>query len=203
MKSLSLVRQLSLRGLWPLLCVALWFGCKREDSRVYYVPKEEPRPSAEPAPPTGGDMAAQPTLVWSLPDGWREKPPGEMRVASFTVTDQDGQSADVSVIPLPALAGRELENVNRWRGQVGLSPITQDELGSQTEKVEIAGSPASLFDMAGVAGDGSKKTRILAAMLDRDGMTWFFKMMGDDQIVGQQKDAFIKFIQSVRYSNAR
>jgi hypothetical protein len=46
-----------------------------------------------------------------------------MRVASFRVTGKDGKQADVSVIPLPGLAGSDLDNVNRWRGQVGLPSV--------------------------------------------------------------------------------
>src|ERR1700719_2028380 len=55
----------------------------------------------------------------SVPHGWDSAPLGQTRVASFHINGQGGQSVDVSVIPLPGQAGRDLDNVNRWRGQVG------------------------------------------------------------------------------------
>lgn len=140
-----------------------------------------------------------PQIEYKLPAGWTEQPPSQMRAASFAVAGTEGQMADVSVIPLPGLGGRELENVNRWRGQVSLPPITPAELGIQAEKVEIAGGPASLFDMTGTAEGSSKKARILAAMLDHNGMTWFFKITGDDALVAAQKPAFIEFLKSVAF----
>jgi len=180
-------------------------GCKRENNQVYFAPKETP-PAQSAAPAPGGmppaEMSAPqglPKLTWTLPDGWQEKPASEMRVASFAVPNKDGEPADVSVIPLPGIGGMVLENVNRWRGQVGLAPISPADLGGATEQVTIAGSPSSLFDMAGVAPGGSSKTRILAAMLDHDGMTWFFKMTGDEALVERQKPAFKNFLASLNF----
>ena len=31
--------------------------------------------------------------------------------------------------------------------------------------------------------------------------TWFYKLMGDEQIVEQQKDTFTKFIQTAKFGN--
>jgi hypothetical protein len=197
-----------IHGMAGAILILTLAGCKRESNQVYIAPKEAP-PAPMATPPPGGmppaDMSAPaglPTLAWTLPDGWQQKPAGEMRVASFSVAGSDGQAADVSVIPLPGIGGMVLENVNRWRGQVSLPPITQADLGTATEPVTIAGTPASLFDMAGMAGGASKKSRILAAMLDHDGMTWFFKMTGDDTLVENQKPAFEKFLASVKFTGA-
>jgi hypothetical protein len=43
---------------------------------------------------------------------------------------------------------------------------------------------------------------MIAAMVSRDNSTWFYKLMGDELVVAAEKDAFIKFVQTVRYSNA-
>src|SRR5256885_16004621 len=86
-------------------------GCGRDDVQVYRVAKETP--SAEAA---------------KLPAGWQAVAPGEMRVASFRVTGKDGKMADVGVVALPGMAGTDLDNVNRWRGQVSQPPVTKDDL---------------------------------------------------------------------------
>ena len=53
----------------------------------------------------------------------------------------------MSVIPLPGLAGSDLDNVNRWRGQVGLSAVSEAELAKLVQPVEIAGLRISPGDL--------------------------------------------------------
>jgi hypothetical protein len=186
-------------------------GCGRNDIQVYRVAKEPEAPQAQaqaqaqPATMPAGHpdiSAATPGLKWKLPAGWQETAPGEMRVASFRVAGEGGKLADVSIVPLPGLAGRDLDNVNRWRGQVGLGPITEQELPKLAESLEIGGQPAQLYDQAGQNPGSGDKTRILAALTRRDGVAWFFKMTGDDALVAQQKPAFIEFLKSLTFPAA-
>ncbi len=151
-------------------------------------------------PDTSG--AAGPALEYQRPTDWQEAPPGQMRAASFRVAGKDGKQADVSVIPLPGMAGSDLDNVNRWRGQVGLPGVSEAELAKLAQPVEIAGQPATLYEQAGINPGSGEKTRILAAITRRDGAAWFFKMTGDDDLVAQQKPAFIEFLKSVTFPAA-
>jgi len=125
-----------------------------------------------------------------------------MRAASFRVAGKDGKQADVSVIPLPGLAGSDLANVNRWRGQVGLPGVSETELAKLAQPVEIAGQSASLYDQAGTNVSSGEISRILAAILRRDGTAWFFKMTGEDAVVAEQKPAFVEFLKSVNFPAA-
>ena len=120
-----------------------------------------------------------------------------MRVGSFSIS-KDNRTADVSVIPLRGVAGGELDNVNRWRGQVGLGPISESELASHTKTVDIGGTAGRLFEIAGAASDAGP-TNIITVTLVRDGTTWFFKMMGENSLVREEKDAFVRFLNSVRF----
>jgi hypothetical protein len=122
-----------------------------------------------------------------------------MRAASFRVARKDGKQADVSVIPLPGLAGSDLDNVNRWRGQVGLPGVSEAELAKLAQAVEVAGQAASLYEQAGTNAGSGDKSRILAAITRREGVAWFFKMTGDDGVVAAQKPAFIEFLKSVSF----
>ncbi len=208
-------RPLATRWGWFLLVAAL-SGCGGKDVQVYQVAKEQPQPQQQMqaagmppghpdvsgAQPGGGTMASPvvPSLGWKLPAGWEEATPGEMRVASFRVPGKDGKVADVSVIPLPGLAGGDLGNVNRWRAQVGQPPVSQAELEKLAQPVDIAGQSAQLYDQAGQNPGSGEKTRILAAIQRREGMAWFFKMTGDDDLVAQQKPAFVQFLKSVTFA---
>ncbi len=158
-----------------------------------------------PHPATASAAAASGTsspLRWTLPAGWKEMPAGQMRVASFLVEGKKGEAADVSVVPLPGLAGGDLENVNRWRSQVGKPALKAAELEKAGEEVEVGGQSARLFDQAGGSFDSDAKTRILAAVVHRDGVAWFFKITGEDKLVAAQKPAFVNFLKSVRFTGA-
>ena len=125
-----------------------------------------------------------------------------MRVASFHVASKEGKQADVGVVPLPGLIGRDLENVNRWRGTVGLAPVKEEDLPQLAERIPVAGLTADLYDQAGENTGSGEKTRILAAVLRREGVAWFFKMSGDDELVAQQKPAFTEFLKSLTFPEA-
>jgi hypothetical protein len=201
--------------LTPLLFLAA--GCQRDGIKVYHVAKDQeppqqaapvpPADSANPAMPPGhpdissapamaappASESAQSPLTWKTPDGWTEVPPSEMRLASFKVAGANGKQADVSIVPLPGMAGTDDANVNRWRGQVGLSDVSSDELQKSAETVEAGGQPAQLYDIAGTTG------RILGVIQHRDGMAWFYKMTGDADLVEQQKPAFVEFLKSLKF----
>jgi hypothetical protein len=156
-------------------------------------------------PPGHPDVAGgtgSPTLKYQAPSGWQEVAPGEMRAASFRVAGQNGKQADVSVVPLPGMAGGDLDNVNRWRGQVGLQGVSQDELAKLAQPVEIDHQPGQLYEQAGENAGSGDKTRILAAIARRDGTAWFFKMTGDDALVAEQKPAFVEFLKSINLPSA-
>ncbi len=217
----------SMRSLWQMnqrlaggallgLLLLPLAGCGDNDVKVYKVAKADDAttPAATTAPgdmsaPTASAQTTVPQLKWTLPEGWAAKPAGEMRLASFAAPGKDGKSVDISIVPLPGMAGGDLNNLNRWRGQVGLEPITADDFSKQGEPVTIGGSQSVLFDLAGTpagaAGMGAitagadGKARILAVALHRDDMMWFFKATGDNDSVGLQKANFIAFLKSLQF----
>ena len=184
-------------------------GCGRNsDIKVYRTSKEEP-PATAPAmsqqtmPPGHPDIAAAlPQVQYQLPAGWQQGKPSSMRVASFAVPGKDGQNADVSVIPLPP-GGSELELVNMWRSQLHLAPVVTADAGAQEETVAIGADQGKLFDMTSEAplDNGSNHTRILVAMLSKDGMNWYFKMTGDEPLVTEQKPMFMEFLKSISFAH--
>jgi len=188
-----------------LLTVAL-AGCGRSQVKVYRLSNDDTSSSSTPptaataaAPDQNGNNPAQPQLQWTLPEAWTEVAPGQMSIASFKVQGQDGAQADVSVVPLPGPAGGDDANVNRWRGQVGLSAATPDELERMAEPVQVGDQPAKLYD---IVGQGSNAKRVLGVIDEQNGTTWFFKMMGDANLVEQQKPEFVAFLKSLIFAAA-
>ena len=198
----------------PLAAAALMVfalaGCGRDSVKVYKVETNDTMMTLPPAAGSGAmpsmmpggvpvpDNSGLPKLKYTLPDGWKEKALTQLRVASFEIT-ADGKQADVSVIPLGGMAGGDFANVNRWRGQVGLSTITEEEVQKLAEKIEAAGQPADLYDIAGTSPGSGDESRIIATILHRDDTAWFFKMTGDGALVEKNKAAFIAFLKSVEF----
>jgi len=202
-----------MRCVAALILVSALAGCGRSSQvKVYQLANDNdsspspPPTSTAATPPAASDQsgnnAEQPQLQWTLPAGWNEVAPGEMSIATFKVQGQDGAEAEVSVVPLPGMAGGDNANVNRWRGQVGLSAATLDELEKTAESVQVGDQPAKLYDIAGQGPSGGSVKRILGAIQDRNGMTWFFKMMGEANLVEQQKSTFVAFLKSLTFRAA-
>jgi len=138
---------------------------------------------------------------WDVPSDWKEQPPSQMLLAKFLLGGDVGAKAEVTVSVFPGDTGGLLANVNRWRGQVGLTPVEQPELKTLAS-VDVIGGKATLVDVTGVSPRSGQKARLIGAIVPREGNTWFYKLMGDEAVAEQQKAAFVKFIQTVRYPNA-
>jgi hypothetical protein len=155
-----------------------------------------PIPPADKAPPAKAEAAAT-RLKYTLPSGWQEGgdlvKAGIRREAVFQVRN-GGQTAEVSV----TMAGGGLKaNVDRWRGQVGLPPWTEEQFKKEATPLMIGDSPAVMVDLS---GDGKPDHQgILGAVAQRPGETWFFKMTGPADLVFRQKSAFETFLKSVRF----
>ncbi len=134
------------------------------------------------------------------PEGWDEGAPSSMRVASFAIKGADGATADVSVIPLPGNSGSVLDNVNRWRGQIHLPPLSSaDDPALGTEMDGKAGKLIVTHMVSeGAVLDGTKAA-ISAAILKANGITWFFKMTGEAALVTAQREAFEEFVRSATF----
>jgi hypothetical protein len=203
-------------------------GCHRDEVKTYRVAKDQDQPQSQTAPALSTDSpnptlppghpdvsstpgaalpaaprTGLPQLTWKTPEGWTEVPPTEMRVASFKIPGQNGKQADVSVIPLPGLSGSTDDaNVNRWRGQVGQSPASAEDLKKSAENIEAAGQPAQLYDIAGTSPGSGNPERILGVIQHRDDAAWFYKMTGDADLVELQKPAFIALLKSLKFAAA-
>ena len=153
-------------------------------------------------PPPGGEPEGTPAKpTWEVPAEWREAPVGQMSLARFEIGGTDGK-AEVTVSAFPGAAGGLLGNLNRWRGQLGLKPVSQAEAEKLVASLDVMGGKAMLVDMNGQNPQTGQKVRLISAIVPREGLTWFYKLMGDEAAAEREKAAFIKFVQSVRYPNA-
>jgi hypothetical protein len=187
---LSVIRPLFLGGL-----VILMPACDRSDQqiKVYRLVKapveSAPLEQASPASSTPDT----PQIKWELPDGWGEGSPSTMRYASFAATEENGEKVDISVVTFPGDGGNDLDNVNRWRQQIGLAGVDAGELNSIIAPFQSNQINFSTADMIG------PNSRTLAAWVRREGHSWFFKLTGPKDAVEKQKPNFVRFLQSIRF----
>jgi hypothetical protein len=136
---------------------------------------------------------------WKVPSNWTEKAPGPMVLKTFVIEGQQGQQAAIAISSFPGDVGGKYANVNRWRRQLGLPGVTQDELPSVTQSIDLGSANATLVDMSGTDPTTSKPTRLIAAIVPHGDATWFYKMLGSDALLDKEKPAFIHFIKTVKY----
>ncbi len=133
-------------------------------------------------------------LDWDLPEGWNsENHQGGMRYA--TLKSPRPRDVEVSVISLPGTAGGELANVNRWREQLSLPPITEATLASRRVRLGAVAGQISVFD---INNPDVPNGRMAVGMAQVDTHTWFFKMTGDGKAVLQARPAFLQLLRSLR-----
>jgi hypothetical protein len=116
-----------------------------------------------------------------------------MRYASFSAPAEDGAKVDISVVTFPGDGGNDADNINRWRGQIGLGPLDPNVVTSQVAPLKTADTTFSTTDIVG------DKRRTIAAWTRRDGRVWFFKATGPHTAVEKEKPNFVKFIESIRF----
>jgi len=162
-------------------------------SEAPMAPMQAGMPADHPAIPGSAPETAEKKLKWDVPSGWKTAPLTAMRYASFAIEGKKGEKADVSVVDLPGEAGSDFDNVNRWRGQIGLPPVEESGLASVIVKVKGKNGEFLTADMMGTS------SHIVAAWIRLDGHTWFFKLSGPDKLVADEKGKFTKFLQSVQF----
>jgi hypothetical protein len=206
---LSLVGRPGLVAATPLLALALLLaGCRQDEVTHYRVPKGAPSPQQAAAVPASAPLAsagapgalpppASPpaggALEWTLPKGWTQAVAGGMRYA--TLTPPGGGKIDVSVVVLPGAAGGELANVNRWRGQIGLAPLDEAALIAARRPLSTKAGRLAVYDFS---SDGAGGGRMVAALVEVGGNTWFLKMTGDAAPVAGARPAFLSLLESLR-----
>jgi hypothetical protein len=212
-----------------ILAITLFaVGCRDDKIVSYRVPKETPPPVAAAAPTqadphaglnippvnapavatTPADMMAStpvPTatggdLTWTAPATWQSRPPSAMRKATLIIPGASaGEQAELAVTAFPGNVGGNLANLNRWRQQLQLAPISAGELNSALVHVHAGDLHIDIAELLGPEpADGQPRQRVLGAIVPFNGATWFFKLTGPDALVAREKAAFMAFVQTIR-----
>ncbi len=154
----------------PLVGLVM-LGCAKKDQiQVYTIP-------SEPTPP----------------ESWSLATPSSFEKARFTVSEFGG-SANVSMAVLQGDGGGLLENVNRWRGQLGLGLLEQKDLQTELKPVGGLGEDAHLVDINGTSRRSQLEERMVGVIVPQGELTWFYKLMGTPSVVEKSREEFLAYL---------
>lgn len=164
-------------------------------------------------PPVGDSAAEAPALHWDQPTEWKpEQVTSSMRVAQYQISRSEGDDQDGQMIVFHFGAGQGGPtdmNIARWKSfftAADGSPVGDD--AAKIEKSEISGMKVTTLDVSGkysdpmMAQSGGKpidgEARLLAAIVETPGGSWFFKAVGPKKTIGDNEPVFRKLISSIK-----
>ena len=142
-------------------------------------------------------------FVWETPEGWTEEAESQMRIINLSFGE--GGEGECYLTILPGGGGGLRANLDRWRGQMDLPPMTGDDLGS-IEFRELFGGEAYYVDFSGTfTGRGGAPPlegyRLVGVLLELRDFVATVKMTGPTDLVEENLAAFDAFCKSIRFEN--
>jgi hypothetical protein len=159
-----------------------------------------PRPSGTKASGAAAASAKRPIpFDAEVPGDWKPGVLNQFRVAAYNVGgSKGGAPAEVTVTPLGPAAGDLKANIDRWRGEIKLSPTTLGELAELTKSIEVDGQKADYVHLVGPE-DAAPREATLGVILRRPDLVWFFKLRGPADVVEREKMQFEEYVKSVKF----
>lgn len=161
---------------------------------MYTIPKETVKsvPASE---------SVRKPLHWKKPNHWVQNPQSRMRLASFSINGQHIKNAEVSIAVLPGTAGGLTANINRWRGQLELSALNELELKKNYSTIVIKEKETTLVELVSdnLLIQNQFKKRMTVAIIREKNQIYFFKLIGENDLVLKERSVFLSFLESVSF----
>ncbi|MEM9016578.1 MAG: hypothetical protein AAGC68_06160 [Verrucomicrobiota bacterium] len=147
--------------------------------------------------------AGGPRLIYDTPENWSENPPSMMR--DINLSFGENGEGECYVARLPGAGGGLAANINRWRGQMGAAPLSEDEIAALPTK-PLFGQPATFLSVDGDfnSGMGTTETkldyRLVGLILSSNAGAVFVKMTGPRMLVQENESSFHAFVDSIDVS---
>lgn len=138
-------------------------------------------------------------MTWTAPEGWVSAGNSSMRLASFQVP-AGGEGSECYVMVLGGQAGGVVNNVNRWRGQIGLPVLSDAEILASGKKLTGRLGPFQVFRLENPA---APERALLAAILPLQGETAFVKLNAPIDKLDAVEDAFSQFSASLGFGDSQ
>ena len=165
-------------------------------TRTYQLPKTKVNTFQ---PSTVEKVTKISSFTWEKPTSWIPNEGSSMRLASFEIPYSTG-SGDLSIMELGGDGGGLEANVNRWRGQIGLDPLTKLEIKDEADN---GVSQIGYYQLFRLINFKKNESAFLAAVFPLESRTLFIKLTASvDGILEIEKD-FKDFCSSMKFENSR
>jgi hypothetical protein len=149
-------------------------------------------------------------LVFTAPAEWKSVEPANRIIEhELAVPAADGKAEGAARLTIMAAGGSVEANIARWVGLFKGTEGGADRSAAKTEKLDIAGMPATLVDLSGTYVDSPRGPfgqkverpdyRLVGAIVEtkREGV-YFFKLIGPEKTVEAGAEKFREVIATLR-----
>ena len=130
-------------------------------------------------------------ITWTAPNGWSEVAGNSIRLVTFKISEK----AECSFIVLSGVAGGLESNVNRWRGQIGLSPIGLAAIEKQMRKVKTPLAEAQMFKLVNPT---NKDSSFLVSLIPKGDSTLFVKLNAPVDQLNSLEKPYLQLLSSIK-----
>ncbi|MFK7758561.1 MAG: hypothetical protein AB8C13_01295 [Phycisphaerales bacterium] len=118
-----------------------------------------------------------------------------MRLATYIIPDPDGD-LELAVTRFPGRVGGDLANMNRWRGQMGLGPVSESVLEELVSRFEVEGGEGYV---ARVESDSGVMLACGIYEIEFD-RTWFIRVTTTTEPADRVQDSIFEFAHAILHS---
>jgi len=170
----------------------------RDEGLRFDVDSEQRYSRGEPRPTMAAREAESPLIAGEVPMGWQELPATSFRLLNYGF-------GDGGEVYLSTSRGGLLENVNRWRRQFGLEPLTQAEL-DELEAVRLPGYLGVWVEAegtyaAGMGREAAEGMALRGVVAESEGEILTVKMVGPRLAVEAEEGKLRAFLAGLKPAN--
>ena len=173
-----------------IIFILFFIGCNNSDISTYRIPKKESQSLLNKISNTSSNTS----ILWEKPKHWIESKGSNMRLASYNIPSAN-YMGDLSVTILSGDGGGIKENVNRWRGQLGLDPQNEELILNSSEKRKAYLGNYQVFR---IFNDLNQDMALICAIIPLHGSTIFIKLNIAKIALTSIEDEFLIFCDSFK-----
>ena len=136
---------------------------------------------------------------YHAPSGWEEIPGAKApRMIAFSMGPADAK-AELIVTRFGAHnTGSFLDNINRWRGQLGLGAVADVKTVPMSDAQVGKAEQAVLITLDNPQAKPAARMLVVISSIGPD--MWFFKLTGPASTLDAQRQAFDSFLKSLEFA---
>jgi len=135
-------------------------------------------------------------LRWTKPKSWKENPPTNMVLTSFTAHDSHEMIATISISKFPGDMGGIEANIKRWMKQIDLPFEKYSTIINNVKQEEFP-----LLGNGNIFTLNNNNKAIIVVMIKQESETIFIKMTGAPDSISELTYEFMIFCKSIHWVN--